>query len=308
LSKSENRGASLAEKLSEGFMGIDPKKISVVIPAYNESAAIASVVGGMIRRLPGCEVIVVNDGSADETPQLAAGAGAAVVSHDLRLGYGASIKTGVMAAKREYVLLCDGDGQHAPEDAARLAEKGEGYDMVVGARDKSSHSPFLRRPGKAVLAVFADALAGRKIPDFNSGLRIFKKDVLLRYLHLMPNGFSFSLTSTLTMIKSNKRVLYVPIKVAVRKGKSMVVQLKDGPNILLLMIRLVVLFEPLKVFLPIAGALLLLACVSTGLDFMAARAVQFGKITIMLFLSSLIVFTFGLLCDQVSAIRREKHE
>lgn len=284
------------------------KKISVIIPAYNEEAAVESVVRGLIRRLPEAEVIVVNDGSADSTGKYAARAGAVVLNHDLRLGYGASIKTGVREAGGEYVLLCDADGQHSAEDAGRVAEQCDGYDMVVGARDKSSHSPFWRKPGKAVLAVFADALAGRKIPDFNSGLRVFRKRVLLRYLHLMPDGFSFSLTSTLAMIKSKKRVLYIPIKVSERKGKSMVVPWKDGPNTLMLMLRLIVLFEPLKVFLPISGCLFFLTFVSFIVNFMAAGRLEFGKSSVMLFLSSLIIFMFGLLCDQVSAIRREKHE
>ncbi len=288
-------------------MSVD-KKNSVIIPAYNEETAIEEVVRGILRRLPGTEIIVINDGSSDATAERAERAGAVVLNHDLRLGYGASIKTGVRAAEGEYVLLCDGDGQHSAEDAARVAEAGEGYDMAVGARGKNSHAPFWRKPGKAVLAVFADCLSGRRIPDFNSGLRIFRRKVLLRYLHLMPDGFSFSLTSTLAMIKSKKRVRYIPITAGPRKGKSMVAPLKDGPNTLMLMLRLIVLFEPLKVFLPVSGALFFLTLLSFVINFFAAGRIAFGKSSVMLFLSALIIFMFGLLCDQVSAIRREKHE
>lgn len=284
------------------------EKVSVVIPAYNEEASIETVVAGIKKHLPGCEIIVVNDGSCDATADRAACAGAVVLFHDIRLGYGAAIKTGVRAATGEYVLLCDGDGQHAPNDVARLVEFSRDYDMVVGARNKNSHTLFWRRPGKAVLSVFADCIAGQKIPDFNSGLRIFRKQVLLRYLHLMPDSFSFSLTSTLAMFKSHKRVLYIPITVSERKGKSRVVPWRDGPNTLMLMLRLTVLFEPLKVFLAVSGILFILTLASFLVNFIAAGRFAFGKSSVLLFLSSLIVFMFGLLCDQVSAIRREKHE
>lgn len=286
---------------------MDAAKVSIVIPAFNEERAIGEVVGSLVARFPEAEIIVVNDGSTDETAPVAGAAGAKVISHAFQRGYGSALRTGTLTATREYVLFCDGDGQHSAEDAGALIARCDGHDLVIGMRGSDSHRTLSRRPGKFLLGAFANFLAGVKIPDLNSGLRIFKRETLRAYLHLMPPGFSFSATSTFAIIKGNRNYTYVPIRAEKRIGKSSVRQLKHGPLSLMLILRLAVLFEPLKVFLPVAGVLFLLCLLSFGIDLFLNKS-GIADTTVILSIATIIIFMFGLLCDQVSAIRREKHE
>lgn len=285
--------------------------VTIVIPAFNEVSGVAPVVAGLRQRFPRTSVIVVDDGSSDDTASEARKAGARVISHDRNRGYGAALRTGVEAAASEYVLFCDADGQHSPEDVARIIEACGDWDMIVGVRGKDSHAPLLRRPGKMVLRLFSNYLAGERIPDLNSGLRALRRDLLLKYMHLMPTGFSFSTTSTFAMLKTQRRVKWVPIKVAKRVGKSTVRQLTHGKDTVLLMLRLAVLFEPLKVFLAVTKLLVLACLTSFGLDVFRMindRTGGVGDMTVVLSVSALIVFMSGLLCDQISALRREFHD
>jgi glycosyltransferase involved in cell wall biosynthesis len=281
------------------------QQVSVVIPALNEAAAIEAVVRSVRERLPEIEVIVIDDGSSDGTGNLAEAAGARVIRHDSPQGYGSSLQTGTRLSTREYVLYCDGDGQHTADDVVRIVAELEGFDMVVGKRGRDSHHQLARRPGKRVLRWFADYLAGEKIPDLNSGLRAIRRELILRYLHLMPEGFSFSTTSTFAMLKTHRRIKYIPIKVEARVGQSTVKMFRHGMQTILLMIRLTVLFEPLKVFLTVAGGLFVLTLISLAIDLIVSGA-GIGDATVALSMGTLIIFMFGLLCDQVSAIRREK--
>ena len=180
------------------------------------------------------------------------------------------------------------------------------YDMVVGARTQDSHAPVARRPGKLVLRTFATVMLGTRVPDVNSGLRAFKRDVILRYLHLMPSGFSFSTTSTFAMIKSDRPVKWVPIAVKKRVGKSSVSQVRHGLQTLMLMLRLTTLFEPLKVFLPVSIVLMTIAVGFLVANLFIRRAVP--QTSVIMSVSSITIFLMGLLMDQVAAIRREKHE
>ena len=280
--------------------------VSIVIPAFNEEKAIGPVVDALYSKFPEAELIVVDDGSTDGTAKHATSSGAKVIKHEFQRGYGASLRTGTEAATREYVLFCDGDGQHSAEDAENLIGACDDYDLVIGVRGSDSHQALLRRPGKFLLRLCVNFLAGGKIPDFNSGLRVFKRDILKRYLHLMPNGFSFSTTSTFALLKGNRRISYVPITVQKRIGKSTVNQLKHGPQTIMLILRLAVLFEPLKVFLSVAGFLFLLTIASFAIDLVNKSGI--ADTTVILSIATIIIFMFGLLCDQVSAIRREKHE
>jgi glycosyltransferase involved in cell wall biosynthesis len=286
-------------------MAVDQSDVTIIIPAYNERDAIGAVVQDLKAALPGAEIIVVNDGSTDETEERARIAGAHIIRHDSRLGYGAALKSGIAHSSRAYVLFCDGDGQHSIDDVRRLIEACDGYDMVVGARTAESHTPFLRKPGKLILKWFANFIAGVNIPDLNSGLRILKRDVLVRYLHLMPLGFSFSTTSTFAMLKANRRFKFIPITTGKRVGSSTVRQLRHGPVTLMLMLRIMVLFEPLKVFLSVALGLLIASLISLSIDLHHRGGL--ADTTVLLAISCLIIFMFGLLCDQVSALRRELH-
>lgn len=288
-------------------MAVAQSRISIIVPAFNEAAAIGQVAGGLRARFPEAELFVVDDGSTDSTAALARAAGVCVLSHDTQRGYGAALRTGVEAARGEFVLFCDGDGQHSLEDVGRLMEACDGDDMIVGARTADSHFPLQRRPGKWVLEKFANFLAGRRIPDLNSGLRMFRRETLLRYIHLMPQGFSFSTTSTMAMLKTNRRIKYIPITVTRRLGSSTVRQWRDGPRTLMLMLRLSVLFEPLKVFMSVAGIFFLLAAASLAANLIWGQR-KVSATTVLFAVAAVVVFMGGLLCDQVSAIRREKHE
>lgn len=285
-----------------------PDHVTIIIPAFNEAGAIGPVIERLRTRLPEAELLVVNDGSSDATAAIAEAAGAKVISHPRNRGYGAALRTGTLQATREYVLFCDSDGQHSVEDVSRIIEASDGCDMVVGARTQESHVPLSRRPGKFILRRFADYLAGEKIPDLNSGLRMIRREVLLKYLHLMPSGFSFSTTSTFAMLKTNRKIKWVPITVVERVGKSTVSQWKHGPQTLLLLVRLTVLFEPLKVFLQIAAGVFALDVLSFALDLINYQRLHISPTTVLLGMASLLIFLFGLLCDQVSALRRELHE
>lgn len=283
------------------------EKITIIVPAFNEEAAVGRVVGAIRAGLPGVELIVVDDGSNDRTAELSSAAGAKVLRHGRNFGYGASLRTGILASEREFVLFCDADGQHSVRDVGRVIAEAEGCDMVVGARGSGSHVPLVRAPGKFVLRHFANFLAGETIPDLNSGLRLLRRTAILKYLHLMPVGFSFSTTSTFALLKGNHLIKWVPIEVARREGTSTVRQLKHGPQTMMLMLRLTVLFEPLKVFLSVAGVLALLSLLSLGVDIYASGHFDLGDSTVLLSISTLLVFMFGLVCDQVSAVRRELH-
>jgi len=284
--------------------------LSIVIPAYNEQAIIGDVIAGLKEELKNknYEIIVVDDGSFDNTFEIVTGLGVKVIRHEFNKGYGASLKTGASKSSGEIILFLDGDGQHDPRDVVRLLEHFPEYDMVVGSRTKnSSYKPLLRRPGKKILSMFANFLAGTKIPDLNSGLRAFKKDILLKYIHLLPSGFSFSTTSTFAFLKSNRRIKYVPIAMRKRVGKSSVKQFRHGFQTMMLMLRLIVLFEPLKVFLSTSFLLFVLGCASLVHNIVRNSA-NITDVTVLLLISSLLIFFLGLLTDQVSAMRREKRE
>ena len=286
----------------------EQKKIAIIMPAYNEADAIGEVLDRLLplAKQNGWEVIVVDDGSSDNTGQFAKEHGAKVLVHPYNMGYGASLATGIRGTDADVVVFMDSDGQHDQNDISRLLEHIGQYDMVAGARTKDSHIDLNRRPGKKVLKWFADYLAKEKIPDINSGFRAFKRDVLISYLHLMPQGFSFSTTSTFAMLKGGHKIKWIPITTIKRVGTSTVKQLKHGPEAMMLMLRLTVLFDPLRVFLPVSGLLLLGSVVMTVLNFILYRravpasAIFFG-------ISAVIIFMLGLVTDQVSAIRREQH-
>lgn len=293
----------------DNSMEIDKnRKVTVIMPAYNEASGIGEVLSGLAPMVSehGWEVIVVDDGSEDNTAEIAAAAGVKVLSHSSNRGYGASLATGVRAAESDVVVFMDSDGQHNPDDIVRLLEHIDSNDMVAGARTRDSHVDFHRRPGKKILRWFADYLAKEKIPDINSGLRAFKRDELVRYLHLMPQGFSFSTTSTFAMLKGGHQMKWIPIQTTKRVGTSTVKQLKHGPQTMMLMLRLTVLFDPLRVFLPISGLFMLFATVMTALNFILYRRAVPAS-AVFLGISSIMIFMLGLLTDQVSAIRREQH-
>lgn len=284
------------------------ESVSIIIPAYQESGAIGEVVRDvlLVASELDCdyEVIVVDDGSSDGTGDMARAAGAHVLTHPYNKGYGASLKTGIRFASNRTVIFLDADGQHDPKDIKRLLAERRNYDMVVGARKGTAGSPLWRKPGKVFLSWLVNQLTGRKIPDFNSGYRALDREMALRFLPIMPDGFSFSTTSTIAAFKAGYLVQYLPIEVAKRIGTSTVTA-ADGFRTIMLIIRLVTLFAPLRVFLPISAVTFLI-----GLLFTAHGYIYFGEASLkglIALLAAVQFFLFGILVDQVVAIRRGEH-
>lgn len=288
--------------------------ITILIPAYNVEASIGNVLEGLREWRDRAEIIVVSDGSTDRTPEIAERAGVRVIRHRVNKGYGAALKTGIRAAAGDIIVMMDADGEHNAAQIQRLIDAMNDNDMVVGARGKDSYTPLIRRPGKWILSKVANYLAQTNIPDLNSGFRAFRKEVALRFLHILPNGFSFTTTLTLALFKEGHNTAYVPITTTPRVGTSTVNPIRDGINTLLLIIRIVALFDPIKVFLPTSITLFLLGVaywIGSGVFRYASQIepafhIPSGAVTAIL--ASIIVFMFGILADQVSAIRREKYE
>lgn len=283
--------------------------VSIVIPAYNEEGGLAPVLAGLEDwRKRGADVVVVDDGSTDRTFDVAMGAGVRVIRHRSNKGYGAALKSGIRAAHGSVIVTLDSDGQHDPCDIDRLLAELPECDMVVGMRGKGSHAPSLRKPGKWVMARVANYLAETEIPDLNSGFRAVRATTLNRFLHILPNGFSFSTTLTLALFKEGYNVGYVPITAAPRRGRSTVRPFQDGFKTILLIIRTIALFDPLKVFLPASTVLFLVGIFYWVLDSLYAHRPNIPSGAVILLVSAVVVFMFGILADQVSAIRREKNE
>jgi glycosyltransferase involved in cell wall biosynthesis len=282
--------------------------VSIVIPAYNEEKAIGTTLdavnGAIASSSRRYQLIVVNDGSRDRTAEEAASRHVQVVNHRRNRGYGASLKSGVLAARGDVVLFYDADNQFEPADIERMVNELGELDAALGARTQGSHAPFSRRGGKMLLGWLANYLARTRIPDLNCGLRAIRREVLLDYLHLLPNGFSASTTTTLVLLKEGHDVKFVPITVKKRIGKSTVKPIKDGMDTALLIVRLTTLLDPFRVFGPVA-ALFFVGGVVRG-----AYYIRFGTglstAALFLLVSSVIIFFFGLLADQVASMRRER--
>lgn len=283
----------------------DGKQISVVVAAYNEEAAIGAVLHTLRMHFNEHEIIVVDDGSTDRTAEIAASAGAKVIHHPYNKGYGAALKTGIRSARGDVILTIDADGQHNANDLFELLPYIERFDMVVGQRVQRFHSQLWRMPGKWLLTRLAEYLVGRKIPDLNSGMRALRRKVILKYLHLCPDGFSFSTTSTLIFLNRGYNVKYVPIHVNIREGKS-TVSVVTGFDTILLVLRMMTLFEPLRFFVPISSMLFTFG-IAWGLPYLwQKRGVSVGALLFMLV--GVQIFFFGLLTDQISQLRKERFE
>jgi len=282
---------------------------TIIIPAYNEEIGISKILNDLKFVSENYEIIVVDDGSTDTTYENAKGFGVKIFQHRFKKGYGAAIKTGIREASAEIILTMDADAQHNVGDVARFITemKNNNYDMVVGSRSVKSHISFLRKLGKKILNIVANYLVERKIPDLNSGFRAFKKEKALEFIHIFPNGFSFSTTITLAMLKDVYDVKYLSITTFERIGrKSSLNIIKDGLQTLLLIIRVLMLFNPLKVFIPMSILLFLCGFLFTlyGLIIIKKGVQNTGVIII---LSSIMIFFFGIFADQISALRREKN-
>jgi glycosyltransferase involved in cell wall biosynthesis len=276
----------------------EPNQVSVVIPAYDEEAAIASVVEGVRASAGWLEVLVVDDGSADRTAERAREAGACVVRHPYNKGNGAAVKTGVRAARGEVVLLMDADGQHDPAEMLRLIARIGDYDMVIGARS-ARDQPRLRALGNGVFERLASWLSGRSIPDLTCGFRAARREPLLELLHLLPNGFSYTTTSCLAFLKAGHNVGFEPIRARRRVGRSKIRPLRDGVKFLLIILKIVTLYSPLKIFFPLSALAFAL-----GVAYGVANVWLRGKIPMgsaLLIQLAVVVFLFGLISEQIAS-------
>ncbi len=286
----------------------DTVDASLVIPAFNEEAAIGRTLDEVQAVLAPhalrWEIVVVDDGSRDRTAEETRSRNVRVVSHRRNRGYGASLKTGVLAARGEIVVFYDADNQFDPADVVRIVGELEDHDAILGARTHGSYVPFSRRGGKKVLGWLANYLARTKIPDLNCGLRAIRRDLLLDYLHLLPNGFSASTTTTLVLLREGHDVKFVPVTVKKRIGKSTVRPIKDGIDTALLIVRLTTLLDPFRVFGPVSGVFFFFGLVWGVHYIRLGRGLSIGAM--FLLVSSVIIFFFGLLADQVASMRRER--
>jgi glycosyltransferase involved in cell wall biosynthesis len=281
----------------------DPSAVSVVIPAYNEADVIAEVVSALAGAGPWREIIVVDDGSSDDTAARAAAAGATVVRHPYNKGNGASVKSGIRKSAGEFVMIIDGDGQHRPDDARRLVSRLGEYDLVVGARSPETQANHGRRLGNSLLNGLASYLTGRHIPDLTSGFRAARRECLREFLHLLPNGFSAPTTTTLAFIKAGYNVVFEPTEARARVGKSKIRLARDGAKFLVIILKIVTLFSPLRIFLPISAVSFVLGA-GYGLWTVASQSkIPNGAVLLILF--AVVVFLVGLVSEQISALRFE---
>ena len=279
--------------------------LSIIIPAKNEAAAIADVVARAFSLFGDAEIIVVNDGSDDETATMAANAGATVINHPMSLGNGAAIKSGARAASGDILVMMDADGQHQPEEIEKLLEKlDQGFDMAVGARNAGSHANIGRLVANGFYNRFASMISDQTIPDLTSGFRAVRADYFKRFLYLLPNGFSYPTTITMAFLRSGFPVGFVPISAKKRLGRSHIRPLRDGVRFLAIIFKVATLYSPLKIFLPISAAFFF-----TGVGYYVYTYFTAGRFTNMSLLvlsASVIIFLIGLISEQITALTFSK--
>ena len=282
-------------------------RVSVILPAKNEAAGLRETLPRLREALPDAEVIVVDDGSSDETAMVARALGATVLSSPYSMGNGAAIKRGVREATGDVLVMMDADGQHDPAQVPRLlARLEEGFDMAVGARGASGQANIGRGAANAFYNRLASWLTGHRVDDLTSGFRAVRARRFREFLHLLPNGFSYPTTSTMAFFRSAYPVAYVPVPVAARIGRSHIRPLRDGVRFLLIIFRIATLYSPLKLFAPAGLAFFLL-----GLGYYAWTFSSQGRFTNMsalLFSAAVIVFLIGLVSEQITALTYRRVE
>jgi len=282
-------------------------RLSVIIPARNEAASLAILLPKLFDLLPDAEIIVVNDGSTDETAKVATSAGAIAVSHPYPMGNGAAIKSGARQAQGDILICMDADGQHRPEDIPSLIDKlAHGYDMVVGARGWSSQAGHHRAAANGVFNRLASWMVGQKVVDLTSGFRAVSAEKFRRFLYLLPNGFSYPTTITISFFRAGYSVGYVPIRTAPRQGKSHLRPLRDGARFLIIIFKVGSLYSPLKLFLPIS-----LAFFTTGMGYYLytfITAHRFTNMSALLITTAVLVFLIGLVSEQITTLNYRDSE
>ncbi len=288
------------------------RKISVILPAYNEAAAIGDVLADIRKvaeeRQPHdlFEIVVVDDGSTDDTARIAEEGGARVVSHPYNIGNGAAVKAGIRAAGGDVLVLMDADGQHRPEEIPSLLEKLDDHVMAVGARQRNGHASLPRRIANAFYNRFASYVTGRKIPDLTSGFRAVRSGVARRFLYLLPNTFSYPTTITLSCFKTGLPVKYVPIQARKRIGKSKIRMIKDGARFFLIILKIATFFSPFRVFFPLALVSFLSGAGYYLYTFLTEH--RFTNMAMLLIVQGVMLFALALISEQVAQLRFDRSE
>ena len=279
--------------------------VSVIIPAFNEAETIGSIVEEVLTIEGIQEILVIDDGSADETASIAETAGATVIRHPYNIGNGASVKTGIREATGDLLLFMDGDGQHDPADIPKLLARMDDYDMVVGARSSQAKVSAFRSLGNWGLIKVAEYLSGHKIPDLTSGFRAFHRSKILRFVHLLPNQYSYPTTSIMAFLHAGYTIGFEPLS-TIRKrqgGESGIKPFKDGLKFINIMLRIIMMFSPQKIFMPASLAMLTMGAGFLTYNILAHRIVNNAAVVLMTV--GVFTFFFGLLADQIAHIRRE---
>ncbi len=278
--------------------------VTVLLPAYNEEQSIGATIAAVRKLHPEFEILVVDDGSTDNTLQVAMEAGANVWPHPYNIGNGAAVKTGLRLARGEWIILMDADGQHNPEDIDRLLEHKDRYDMVVGARNRKSETAMHRDIANWLYSRLASYVTKFRVEDLTSGFRLVRNPTVRQFIYLLPNTFSYPTTLTMAYLRSGRSVKYVPIQTRTRRGKSKIRLFRDGVRFFLIITKISTLFAPLRIFLPVS---LLFFC--TGLGYYMYTFLTQGRFTNMsalLLNSAIIIFMIGLVSEQISQMRYDR--
>lgn len=282
-------------------------EVSIIIPAHNEAQNIGKVISDIKELHPDFEIIVINDGSSDDTAAVASEMGAIVYSHPYNIGNGAAIKSGIRIASGDILVFMDADGQHDPEDLNKLIEYIPEFDMVVGSRQKGDQASWVRALGNKIYNRLASYVSKFNIQDLTSGFRAVKSDIAHNLLYLLPNTYSYPTTLTLGVLRTGRSIRYVGVKGGTRRvGKSGVRIVRDGVRFFMIITKICALYSPLRIFLPISFGIFF-----TGLGYYLYTFFTAGRFTNMsalLFTTSILIFMLGLISEQISQMRFERSE
>lgn len=275
--------------------------LSIIIPAYNEAGTIGAIIEELRCRVQPGQIIVVDDGSEDNTATHAIEAGAKVISHPVNLGNGASVKTGIRAASGDVLVVMDGDGQHNPADIPHLVTLLDAFDMVVGARTKDQHASWGRRLMNRIFNRLASYVSAYPVQDLTSGFRALRRRNAKDLLPLLPNGYSWPTTSTLVLLRSGFSIKYAPVDARPRQsGRSRIRPVYDGTRFLMIILKICTLYSPFRIFLPVCGCMALAGFFNYAYTYITSG--RFTNMSALLFTGAIIIFMMGLLSEQISQI------